>query len=104
MRRLPKELSKEIEEFELKVVCGRLARLEVQPIILEEIKRAQVNDEYLKKVWKNKEDKVKEGFTVSPDGSLRYKERLCVPEVPELKEQLLKEAHQTPYSVHPRTT
>ena len=52
----------------------------------------------LDKEMKNRE------FTVSSDGTLRYKDRICVPKVSDLREQLLKEAHETPYSVHPGTT
>ena len=35
------------------------------------------------------------------DGSLRYKGRWCLPKDDELKRRVMKEAHSTPYSVHP---
>ena len=38
------------------------------------------------------------------DGKIRFKGRLYVPEAADLREQLLIEAHETPYSVHPGTT
>ncbi|KAL5574078.1 hypothetical protein UlMin_023675 [Ulmus minor] len=41
---------------------------------------------------------------MSPDGVLDFKGRLCIPDNDELKEQILSEAHTTPYSVHPGTT
>lgn len=40
-------------------------------------------------------------FKVHTDGSLRYKGRWCVPDIPDLKKRILDEAHMTPYSVHP---
>ncbi|KAL5544124.1 hypothetical protein UlMin_007908 [Ulmus minor] len=43
-------------------------------------------------------------FSVTTDGILHYKGRLCIPNDAELKEQLLSEAHATPYSVHPGAT
>ncbi|KAL5574698.1 hypothetical protein UlMin_016397 [Ulmus minor] len=43
-------------------------------------------------------------FSVSTDGILHYKGRLCIPDDAEIKEQLLSEAHATPYSVHPGAT
>ena len=53
-------------------------------------------------------EEVREGrskeFHVSSDGILHFKGRLCVPEEPELREQILSEAHSTPYSVHPGAT
>jgi hypothetical protein len=29
---------------------------------------------------------------------------MCVPDIPEIKELILKEAHETPYSIHPGST
>ncbi|KAL5578044.1 hypothetical protein UlMin_019743 [Ulmus minor] len=43
-------------------------------------------------------------FSVSTDGILHYRGRLCIPDDAELKEKLLSEAHATPYSVHPGAT
>ena len=39
-------------------------------------------------------------FKVSLDGTLLFKGRTCIPDIPEIKEQLLEEAHQIPYFVH----
>ena len=43
-------------------------------------------------------------FSLSPDGILHFRGRLCIPDDLELKEQILSEAHSTPYSVHPGAT
>ena len=43
-------------------------------------------------------------FKVSPDGTLLFKGRTCILDIPKIKEQLLEEAHQTPYSVHSSIT
>ena len=43
-------------------------------------------------------------FNISDEGILYRKRRLCIPNEEELKEQIMKEAHETPYSVHPRAT
>ncbi|KAL5570794.1 hypothetical protein UlMin_020391 [Ulmus minor] len=40
-------------------------------------------------------------FGLSPDGILHFKGRLCIPNDPEMRNQILSEAHSTPYSVHP---
>ncbi|KAL1564723.1 hypothetical protein AAHA92_07029 [Salvia divinorum] len=39
-------------------------------------------------------------FEISPDGSLYYKKRLCVPDDVELKKKILQEAHNSSYSMH----
>ena len=43
-------------------------------------------------------------FSVSRNGMLKFKERICVPIDEELKREILTEAHNTLYSVHPGTT
>ncbi|KAL5560967.1 hypothetical protein UlMin_030714 [Ulmus minor] len=43
-------------------------------------------------------------FSISTDGILSLKGRICIPEDEELRNQLLTEAHTTPYSVHPGAT
>ncbi|KAL5554224.1 hypothetical protein UlMin_041799 [Ulmus minor] len=43
-------------------------------------------------------------FGLSPDGILHFKGRLCIPNDPEMRNQILSEAHSTPYSVHPGTS
>ncbi|KAL5554208.1 hypothetical protein UlMin_041609 [Ulmus minor] len=43
-------------------------------------------------------------FSLSSDGILNFKGRLCVPNDEELRTQILTEAHTTPYSVHPGAT
>ena len=43
-------------------------------------------------------------FNVCGDGTLRFGDRLCVPDDEELKKALMIEAHCTPYSVHPGST
>ena len=43
-------------------------------------------------------------FSVLSDGVLHFKRRLYIPDDAQLKEQILSEAHTTPYSVHPGAT
>ena len=41
-------------------------------------------------------------FCIHEDGSLRFGNRLCVPNDLDLKAEILKEAHNTSYMIHPR--
>ena len=43
-------------------------------------------------------------FNLAGDGTLRFGTRLCVPNLEEIKKEILIKAHCTPYSVHPRST
>ena len=104
LRGLSKELIKEIVDFRLVIVSGKLSSLQVLQLILEGIKEAQRKDVELIKARQEAEKKISTIFKVSPDGTLLFKGRTCIFDVPEIKEQLLQEAHQVPYSVHPRVT
>jgi hypothetical protein len=44
------------------------------------------------------------GFSTDQQGVLCYNGRLCVLSIEELKQLILKEAHDTPYSIHPGGT
>lgn len=45
-----------------------------------------------------------EGYTKASDGGLLYQGRLCVPTVEELRNEILKEAHNSPFAMHPGGT
>ncbi|KAL5545202.1 hypothetical protein UlMin_008986 [Ulmus minor] len=97
-------LQKDIQELDMEIISGQLSTLTLQPTIFDGIKGAQELDPHLLKL----KERVLEGkeakFSVSTDGILHYKGRLCIPDDAEIKEQLLSEAHATPYSVHPGAT
>ncbi|MCI68276.1 hypothetical protein A2U01_0089536, partial [Trifolium medium] len=40
-------------------------------------------------------------FRVDKDGVVRYRGRVCVPDVPELRKMLLEEGHRSGLSIHP---
>ena len=104
LRGFSKELIKEIVDFGLVIVSGKLSSLQVRPLILEGIKEAQRKDVKLIKAREEAEKQISTNFKVSPDGTLLFKGRTCILDTPEIKEQLLEEAHQTPYSMHPGVT
>ena len=55
------------------IVQGRMANLEVRPTILEDIRKAQEEDEYVIKAQKFDEEAKKGEFTVTSDGTIRFK-------------------------------
>jgi hypothetical protein len=42
------------------------------------------------------------GFSEDDEGVLRYMGRICVANVKELKDKILREAYESAYSIHPR--
>ena len=93
---LPKELLKEIVDFELVIVCGVLGSLQMCLVILDEIRKPQSNDKFLTEIRERMKNKPQTEFASNHEGTLEFKGRACVPDGPNFKEQLLEEAHQTP--------
>ena len=76
----------------------------VRPLLIDRIKIAQRGDPHLQNVRTEVENGAQQEFRVHDDGSLRYGNRLCVPNVPEIKKEILEVAHNTGCTVHPGVT
>ena len=85
-------------------VEAHLANHRVQPTLIERIKIAQSNDPQLQKIRYLINLGSQSEFCIHEDGSLRFSNWLCVPNDPELKAEILKEAHNTSYTIHPGGT
>ncbi|MCF8701904.1 hypothetical protein L3054_11000 [Corynebacterium sp. MC-10] len=72
--------------------------------LIAEVKQRQYEDPVLVRYRNMAREKVHTSFEFSPDGTLLYKGRLCVPDVSGLRQQILGEAHCARYSVHPGST
>ena len=98
-------LFKEFEDFGLELVShGYLATMELALTLLDQIKEAQKDHESIEGIRKKIPLDKAPGFSEDAEGVLRYHGRVCVPNVKELKKLILKEAHDTPYSIHPGGT
>ncbi|KAL5538385.1 hypothetical protein UlMin_046123 [Ulmus minor] len=88
----------------VEILVGELSALTLQQTIFNRIRVGQELDPSLLNI----KEEVLEGkhtdFEVSADGVLGFNGRLCVPADEEFKQQILHEAHNTLYSVHPGTT
>jgi hypothetical protein len=60
-----------------------------------------VEDETSEQVKLDTEEEKSPGFTEDDEGVLWYEGRICVPDVKELKDKILREAHESAYSIHP---
>ncbi|KAL5545109.1 hypothetical protein UlMin_008893 [Ulmus minor] len=101
---LPKHLQGDINSLELEIIGGQLLALTLQPTIMEGMRGAQELDPTLFRIREAVENGTNKEFSISTDGVLSLKGRICIPEDEELRNQLLTEAHATPYSVHPGAT
>jgi hypothetical protein len=55
---------------------------------------------YGKEIKRNSKEEKSLGFSEDDEGVLWYKGRICVPNVKELKDKILREAHESAYSIH----
>ena len=103
-----KPLLQDMQRLELEIVSKglveKLSAMSLQPTLLEKIKQNQLSDPYLSRVKVDVELKKRVDFELSSGGVIVFKDRLCVPEIRDLREEILAEAHNTPYTVHPGTT
>jgi hypothetical protein len=91
-------------EVAMEGVQSYLGKLTLEPTLLEQIRVAQLTDDELIKI---REEVVKGGrddFSISEDGTLKYRNRLCVPKEDNLRKEILTEAHQSLYTIHPGST
>ncbi|KAL2236238.1 UNVERIFIED_CONTAM: Transposon Ty3-I Gag-Pol polyprotein, partial [Sesamum indicum] len=81
-----------------------LATVQVKPSLKDKIKDAQVKNPYLQrmkaKVQKGKSDQ----FIIQEDDTLFNGKRICVPNVEELRMEIMHKAHYAPYAMHPSST
>ena len=101
---LMEPLQKELVEAGIELITGSLAALTFQPTILDGMKERQEKDASLLRTKNEVLEGKESDFVISDEGILYRKRRLCIPNEEELKKQILKEAHETPYSVHPGAT
>jgi hypothetical protein len=104
-RELLPEFCKEVEKLNLGWVSNtEVIPMEVDSTLEQDIQKRQLEDFKIQEIKdKIKEDKAPR-FSVDDQGTLWYKKRLCVPEVKEIKEFILCEAHDSTYSIHPGST
>ncbi|KAJ3680982.1 hypothetical protein LUZ60_015471 [Juncus effusus] len=81
-----------------------LASLVIRPSLLDEVREAQDNDPGFVKIKEMMIEGVYREFRCDSEGVLRVGNRLCVPNIPDIKNAILVEAHSSRYSVHPGET
>jgi hypothetical protein len=99
---MPFELCEEFDGLNLRIVTNTEAtEMEVGSNLLQEIQNGQAKDEKIQKIKRNIKEEKSPGFLEDEEGVLWYKGRICVPNIKELKDKILHEAHESVYSIHP---
>ncbi|WVZ50491.1 hypothetical protein U9M48_001737 [Paspalum notatum var. saurae] len=102
---MPLELCAEFESLKLGFVHHTtVATFEAEPTLEQEIRNHQKTDEKIQEI----REQIKLGkaphFREDEQGTVWYKNRICVPDVDSIKKLILSEAHDTAYSIHPGST
>jgi hypothetical protein len=102
---LPDELAKDFERLNLGIVTHtKGVTIELEPTLEQEIHKGQVGDAKIQEI----KDLITEGrvpeFMEDEQGTVWFKNRICVPDIDNLRETILKEAHDLVYSIHPGST
>jgi hypothetical protein len=99
---MPYELAKEFDRLSLGFLNNsRGVTIELEPTLEQEIKEAQKNDEKISEIRRLILDGRGKDFREDAEGAIWFKDLLCVPNVQSIRELILKEAHETAYSIHP---
>ncbi|WVZ80451.1 hypothetical protein U9M48_027924 [Paspalum notatum var. saurae] len=102
---MPHELCEEFKRLSLGFLHHTIAAAFVaEPILKQEIREHQKNDEKLPKIRELLKLGKAPHFRKDEQGTLWYKNRICVPNVDSIRKLILSEAHDTAYSIHPGST
>jgi hypothetical protein len=95
-------LCEEFDKLNLRIVANTKAtKMEVGSNLLQEIRKGQVEDEKIQEIKYNIKEENSPGFSEDEEGVLWYKGRICMPNIKELNDKILHEAHESAYSIHP---
>jgi hypothetical protein len=97
------ELCEEFDKLNLRIIVNTKAmEMEVGSSLLQEIWRGQLEDEKVQEIKRNIREEKLPSFSEDNEGVLWYKGRICVPNIKELKDKILHEAHESAYSIRSR--
>ena len=81
---------------------GTLGSMMATPSLLSRVIESQVQDAELVSIRARVQSSTaNEGLAIHTDGSLRYRERVMVPQSTDLREEILREFHCSRFAVHP---
>jgi hypothetical protein len=104
-RKLLTKFRKEYEKLNLGWVSStKVVTMEVDSTLEQDIQNGQLEDAKIQEIKEQIKENKAPGFSVDEQGTLWYKKRLCVPEVKEIRELILGEAHDFTNSIHPGST
>jgi hypothetical protein len=104
-RELLPEFCKEFEKLNLGWVSNaKVIAMEVDSTLEQDIQKGQLEDAKIQEIKEQIKEEKALGFSIDEQGTLWYKKHLYVPKAKEIRELILREAHDSAYSIHPGST
>src|ERR1041385_1790855 len=98
-------LHEEFRKLNLEIIPhGYLSTLVAKPTLEDKIIAAQKRDSGIREIKKNIASRVAKCFSINDQGVVFFGTQLVVPRKHNLRRLILKEAHDTPLSIHPGST
>jgi hypothetical protein len=95
------ELAKEFDRLSLVFLNNTQGvTIELEPTLEQDIKKGQKYDEKINEIRQLIIDGKGKDFREDV-GVVWFKDRLCIPDIKLIRQVILKEAHETSYSIHP---
>jgi hypothetical protein len=99
---MPFELCKELDKLNLRIIANtEVMEMEEDSTLLQDIQNDQLEDEKIQEIKHYIKEEKSPRFMEDDQGVLWYKGMICVPNIKELKDKILCEAHKSAYSIHP---
>jgi hypothetical protein len=96
------ELAKEFDRLSLGFLNNTQGvTIELEPTLEQDIMKGQKDDEKINEIWQLIIDGKVKDFREDAERVVWFKDRLCVLDIISIRELILKEAHETTYSIHP---
>jgi ribonuclease HI len=95
------ELQREIKYFNLGMVNESKVTMEVEPTLEAEIREGQLEDAKWKEIRQLIRDNKTSDFLEDSQGTLWLGKQICVPNLKHIKGLILRETHDSAYSIHP---
>jgi ribonuclease HI len=98
-------LHEELEKLRIEIMDrGQANKLRVTYNLEDRIRKAQKSCKEIKALRELMKEGKTEDYHLDEQGTVWLKERICVPQDNALLEQIMREAHDSRYSIHPRST
>ena len=90
--------------LELTDTGALLATFHVRPVLIDRIRELQTQDPTVINLKREADSGMLNGFSIRANGTFMMGHRLCVPDMGELKKEIMEEAHSSAYAMHPGST